>query len=67
MPPLGECLCRIALVAAMVDKLLKQHKTKKTQLVASNYGTFQSLVVWENFNPKTDPLQLIDAPSCIKQ
>jgi hypothetical protein len=30
--------------------------TNKTQLLASNYGTFRSLVVCENFNPKTDPL-----------
>jgi hypothetical protein len=28
----------------------------KTQLLDSNYGTFWSLVVCENFNPKTDPL-----------
>ena len=30
--------------------------TNKTQLLASNYGTFRVLVFCENFNPKTDPL-----------
>jgi hypothetical protein len=30
--------------------------TNKTQLLASNYGTFWALVVYENFNPKTDTL-----------
>jgi hypothetical protein len=30
--------------------------TNKTQLLASNYCTFRSLVVCENFNPKTDSL-----------
>jgi hypothetical protein len=41
MPPLGEYLRRIAPVAAMVDKFVEttQH-TNKTQLLASNYGTF---------------------------
>ena len=38
--------------------LLKQQNTNKSQLLASNYdigyGTFQSLVFYENFNPKTD-------------
>jgi hypothetical protein len=35
MPPLGECLCRIAPVVAMVNKFVET-----TQLLASNYGTF---------------------------
>jgi hypothetical protein len=30
--------------------------TSKTQLLASNYGTFQALVVYENFGTRTDPL-----------
>jgi hypothetical protein len=30
--------------------------TTKTQLLPSNYDTFQSLVVWENLNPKSNPL-----------
>jgi hypothetical protein len=30
--------------------------TNKTQLLASNYGTFRVLVVCENFNPNTDRL-----------
>ena len=33
----------------------KRIRIKHTNF-ASNYGTFQSLVVCENFNPKTDPL-----------
>ena len=41
MPPLGKCLCRIAQVAAMVNKFIETtQNTKKTQLLASNYGTF---------------------------
>jgi hypothetical protein len=57
MPPSGECLRRIAPTAAMVDKFEQNtQNTTKTQLLASNYGTFRSLVVCENFNPKTDPL-----------
>jgi hypothetical protein len=69
MPPLGECLRRIALAAAMVEEFESNaQNTNKTQLLASNYGTFQSLVVCKNFNPKTDPLlstQLIDAMSFV--
>jgi hypothetical protein len=30
--------------------------TNKTQLLPSNYGTFWSLVVCDNFNPKSDHL-----------
>jgi hypothetical protein len=57
MPPSVECLRRIAPVAAMVDKFeWNTQNTNKTQLLASNYGTFQSLVVCDNVNPKTDPL-----------
>ncbi len=37
--------------------LNQTHKSpNKTQLLANNNGTFRSLVVCENFNPKTDPL-----------
>ena len=41
MSLLVECLRRIALTAAMVDEF-EQHtqNTNKTQLLASNYGTF---------------------------
>ncbi len=48
---------RIDLAAAMVDKFVETtQNTNKAQFLASNYGTFQLLVVCENFNPKTDPL-----------
>ena len=57
MPPSVECLCRITPAAAMVKEFESNtHKTNKTQLLPSNYGTFWSLVVCENFNPKTDPI-----------
>ena len=57
MPPSGECLRRIAPAAAMVDGFVETTlNTTKTKLLASNYGTFCSLIVCENFNPKTDPL-----------
>jgi hypothetical protein len=47
----------IAPAAAMADKFEWNPKnTNKTQLLSSNYGTFRSLVVCENFNPKMDPL-----------
>jgi hypothetical protein len=43
--------------AAMVDEFVEiTHNTNKTQLLAGNYGTLRSLAVYENFNPKTDPL-----------
>ena len=41
----------------MVDKFVENtQNTNKTQMLASNYCKFLSLVVCENFNPKTDPL-----------
>ena len=40
--------------------------TNKTQLLASNYGTFRALVVCENFIPQNGPsTQLIDATSFV--
>ena len=46
MPPLGKCLCRIAPTAAMVDEFVETtQNTNKTQLLASNYDTFQSIVI----------------------
>jgi hypothetical protein len=68
MPPLGECLRRIAPAAVMVDEFVETTlNTNKTQLLASNYGTFRSLVVCENFIPQNGPsTQLIDATSCVK-
>jgi hypothetical protein len=47
MPPLGKCLRRITPAAAMVNEFVETtQNTNKTQLLASNYGTFQSLVVF---------------------
>jgi hypothetical protein len=41
MAPLGECLRRIAPAAIMVDEFFQTtQNTNKTQLLASNYGTF---------------------------
>jgi len=57
MPPLVECLRRITPVAAMVKEFKSNtQNTNKTQFLASNYGTFLSLVVCEKFYPKTNPL-----------
>ena len=51
MPPSGECLHHITPVAAMVIEIGgKQKNTTKTQLLASNYGTNQSLVAYENYS-----------------
>jgi len=53
--------------AAMVDEFVEiTHNTNKTQLLAGNYGTLRSLAVYENFNPKTDPLLSSYATSCVK-
>jgi hypothetical protein len=41
MPPSGECLRRIAPAAAIVNEFVETtQNTNKTQLLASNYGTF---------------------------
>ena len=57
MPPSVKCLRSITPAAAMVKEFESNtQNTNNTQLLASNYGTFRSLVVCENFNPKTDPL-----------
>ncbi len=68
MLPLGECLMRIALATPTVIKIGGKHKnTTNTQLLASNYGTNQSLVVYEKFIPQNGPsTQLIDVTHCIK-
>jgi hypothetical protein len=65
MPPSGECLRRIAPVAAMVDDFEKNtQNTNKTQLLASNYSTFRALVVCENFVIRKGPsTHVIDATS----
>ncbi len=52
---------------AMVNKFKwNTQNTNKTQFLASNYGTFWSLVVCENFNLKTNPLfsSLMQQASC---
>jgi hypothetical protein len=68
MRPLGECLRRIVLAVAMVDRFVETTLyTNKTQILTSNYGTFRALVVCENFIPQNGPsTQLIDASSFIK-
>jgi hypothetical protein len=65
MLPSGKCLRRIASGAAIVNKFVETtQNTNKTQLLASNYGTFRALVVSENFTPQNKPsTQLIDATS----
>jgi len=41
MPQSGECLRRISPAAAMVNEFVETtQNTNKTQLLASNYGTF---------------------------
>jgi hypothetical protein len=41
MLPAGECLRHIAPAATMVDEFVETtQNTNKTQLLASNYGTF---------------------------
>ena len=67
MPPSGKCLRRIAPVAAMVNEFVETtQNTNKAQLLASNYGTFQALVISENFIPQNGPsTQLIDATSFV--
>jgi hypothetical protein len=68
MPPLGKCLRHIAPAAAMVDKYVENtQNTNKNLLLANNYGTNRSLVVYENFIPPKGPsTQLTDATSCVK-
>jgi hypothetical protein len=67
MPPLVECLRHIAQAATMVDEFEQNtQNTNKTQLLASNYGTFWSLVVCENFGTQNGPItQLVDATSFV--
>jgi hypothetical protein len=55
MPPLGKCLRTTG--ATMVIQIGGKHKnTNKTQLLASNYGANQSLIVSDNINSEMDPL-----------
>jgi len=68
MPPLVECLRRIAPAATMVNEFVENTlNTTKTQLLTSNYGTFRALVISENFIPQNGPsTQLIDATSFVQ-
>jgi hypothetical protein len=65
MPPSGKCLRRIAPAAAMVNEFIETtQNTNKTQLLASNYGTFRALVVSENFIAQNGPAtKVIDTTS----
>jgi len=67
MPPSGKCLRRIAPAAVMVNEFVETtQNTKKTQLLASNYGTFRALVNSENFIPQNGTsTQVIDATSFV--
>ena len=67
MPPSVECLRRIAPAAAMVNEFVETtQNTNKTQLLASNYGTFRALVVCENFVTRKGPsTHVIDATSVV--
>ena len=67
MPPLVKRLRSIASGVAIVNKFeWNTQNTNKTQLLASNYGTFWSLVVYENFGTQNKPsTQLIDATSLV--
>ena len=51
----------------MVNEFVETtQNTNKTQLLASNYGTFRALVISENFIPQNEPsTQLIDATSFV--
>ena len=68
MPPLVECLRRIAPApaATMVNEFLETtQNTNKTQVLASNYDTFWALVVCENLTPNGPSTQLINAISFV--
>jgi hypothetical protein len=66
--PSDKCLHCITPAAAMVDEYIENtQNTNKKLFLASDYGTNQSLVVYENFIPPKGPsTQLIDATSCVK-
>jgi hypothetical protein len=67
-PPSGKCLRRIVPAAAMVVGFVETTlNLNKTQLLLSNYGTFQALVVCENFVTQNEPFtHLINAMICLK-
>ncbi len=51
----------------MVNEFVETtQNTNKTQLLASNYGTFRALVISENFIPQNGPsTRVIDATSFV--
>ena len=63
----GKCLHHFAPATAMVNEFVETtQNTNKTQLLASNYGTFWALVNSENFIPQNRPsTQVIDATSFV--
>jgi hypothetical protein len=67
MPPSGKCMRRIGPAAAMVNEFVETtQNTNKTQLLDSNYVTFQALVVSENFIPQNGlSTQVIDVTSFV--
>jgi hypothetical protein len=63
MPPSCKCLCHIPPVAVTVNGFVE---TTQNKLLDSNYGTFQALVVSENFIPQNGPsTQVIDVTSFV--
>jgi hypothetical protein len=68
MLPLGKCLRCIAPAAAIVDEYIENtQNTNKKLFLAGDYGTNQSLDVYENFIPPNEPsTQLVDGTSCVK-
>ena len=67
MQPSGECLRRIAPVAAMVDEFVETtQNTKKKLILASQPTVDRSLVVCENFETRKGPYtHVIDATSFV--
>ena len=67
MPPSGECPQHIASAAAMVDKFVEtKQNTNKTQLLAGNYGTHQSLRNQGTLEIQNGPsTQHIEQSSCV--
>jgi len=57
MPPSGECLRRIVPAATMVEEFVENTlNTNKTQLLPSNYGTFDRWLFVRILYPEMDPL-----------
>ena len=57
MPPSGECLRHIVPAATMVEEFVENTlNTNKTQLLPSNYGTFDRWLFVRISYPEMDPL-----------